>query len=76
MKKTDAELIDEFIRNRGVTVCPPAIVAETSAQLDPAAAAAHAARGDDPIGDIWRASAVRKTGWARYWQTRREGQKR
>lgn len=51
----DDELIREFIAKRGVTRCPTAFAEESSATPHPADAAAHAARGLDPVGDAWRA---------------------
>ena len=67
---SEAEQIAAFIRDRGITRLPAGVAAPTSARIPPEAAAFHAARGLDPIGDAWRA---KKTGggWAAYWARRK-----
>ena len=47
---TEAEQIAKFIREKGVTRCPDAILNETTARLSEADVAIHKARGIDPMG--------------------------
>lgn len=51
--KSDSELIEEFILTHGVTKCPPAAAAATTADIAPLA------RLEDPTGNLWR-----KTHWS------------
>ncbi len=70
MADADQEMIKRFIRTHGVTLCPAAVAAPTSATLSATDVDTHRERGLDPVGDIWR-KGKRKTGWAAYWQRKR-----
>jgi len=58
-----------FISNHGVTRCPAAFAASSSATLDPADLELHRARGPDPVGDAWRQK--NRGGWQGMWAKRR-----
>ena len=65
----DDAAIAAFIAEHGVTRCPPACVAPTTATLTAEAQAQHEARGLDPAGETWRQR--QKAGLAKYWERRR-----
>lgn len=67
----EKDLVDAFIRDRGVTHCPAAAAAPTSATISSEDVIAHGARGPDPVGDAWRKK--NRGGWSRYWAKKREG---
>ena len=69
MTASDQELIDRFIRERGVTRCPIAFTAATTATPSLPDVEQHQARGIDPVGDAYRKKP--KSGWARYWAKKR-----
>jgi hypothetical protein len=60
--------IARFIAERGVTKCPTAVAAPTTASLSEADVRAHVERGLDPLGDIWRKK--KRGGWTAYWRRR------
>ena len=68
---TDQEAVAAFIAKHGVTRCPAAVAAPTTANISIADATAHAARGIDPVGDLYRAGNGKRSGWARYWEIKR-----
>jgi hypothetical protein len=74
---TDAEKVDAYIAKNGVTRCPDAILADTTACLSDEDIAVHIDRGADPVGDMWREKRkqIGKTGWALYW-AKKKGRKK
>lgn len=83
----DQAAVDAWVASHEVTSCPAAICAPSTAELSEADAAAHAARGLDPVGEAWRAKygSVRQAahqitqkkrvgGWATFWARKRAAQ--
>lgn len=63
--------VARFIAAHGVTHCPAGVAAPTTAIISPEDAAAHAARGIDPMGGVFRKSKKRRFGWGVYWAARK-----
>ncbi len=68
--------VEEFIAEHGVTRCPTAYLNPSTAKISAEDAAAHEARGIDPVGDMWRKKRAKKSkgGWAAFW-AKKKGRK-